>query len=81
MKKPNIYSYTDRKGTVRDLSSWLEDPSITKESLAQEARAKGRIHELARALDSMRSAGYSPANTRQVVEWILSGRALAGIGG
>lgn len=81
MKKPDIYSYVDRKGTTRDLSSWLDDPSVTKEFLAAEARRKGRIHDLARAMDSMRSAGYSANEIRQVTDWILSGRALAGIGG
>jgi hypothetical protein len=77
--KSSPYQYTDRQGKEIDLSAWLDDPEWTKARVASIARHKDRIHGLARALDALRNAGYTRNDTKQIVEWILSGKSLAGI--
>lgn len=77
--KKDIYSYVDRQGRVVDLSPWLDDPEWTKARVASIAAHKGRIHALARAMDALRSAGYSRQEIMSTVDWIAHGKALAGI--
>lgn len=62
-----------------DLSAWLDDPEWKKERIAAMAGNRHRIHGLAAALDALKNAGYSREEIKTMVEWILSGRALAGI--
>ena len=74
-----IYTYVDRRGFTRDLSDMTAH--MPKDAVAQLARQKDRIHRLASSVDYLKAGGYSSAEVRDIFEWILSGRALAGIGG
>ncbi len=73
------YQYIDRQGRKIDLSSWIDQETMTKTHVAHLARHKGRVHGLARALDAFRSSGYTHDQIMEIAQWILSGRPLAAI--
>ena len=84
MKKSSIYSYIDRQGREVSLRPEMDpkgrglqsvDPAV-KEKYSMLAMRLDRVHRLASAMDSLRSAGVGPDELREMVSYILAGRSL-----